>query len=449
MNLEQVYENLTGVSITEQEQIWDERGKGYFGEFLVFKTLFEGIDGPGKFLMNVEIPGLHTEKTEIDLMFLHPKGIFVFEVKHYKGTIYGKVTDRYWTQFFKTVKNNKFYSPVMQNNGHIEALRALIKKDVPIHSFVVFTHPEVIIRVTGRQENLTICRLEELRRMFNTVASSMPEVYDLEQLNNQYSSLLQYSKVRESQIPMDDSSLTLPEYLEMLTEEKKTLEAEYKKKRQKDIKIGLIAFLAVIIAAAIGAFGFVNIERKQADNRVEQYKMAADRALLSRDAAAQEAEKARAETDEMRRNFSHARPLQESGYNLTDSVLTASNVTVTPSKEIEKAVVISGTINIKSDTYSFLFSGSKIIVQLTDGTVKEYDLPSYNSSGLGFQEIFTYHNKPLSLSTYGHYLTLPELVPEEIEYIKLRNIGLCQFPFSTVLTRDIELELYSREDLPH
>lgn len=57
MNDEKIaYSNLTGIDIDEQRRIWDERGKGYYGEYLVFCTLYKNIIGNCKLLMNLTIP---------------------------------------------------------------------------------------------------------------------------------------------------------------------------------------------------------------------------------------------------------------------------------------------------------------------------------------------------------------------------------------------------------
>ncbi|MBQ5799166.1 MAG: NERD domain-containing protein, partial [Oscillospiraceae bacterium] len=93
MEIEQVYKQLTNVDIEEQKRIWDERGKGYYGEYLLFCELYKNVAGHGKILMNLNIPTESGGTTEIDLILIHETGIYVFEIKHYKGTIYGKDTD--------------------------------------------------------------------------------------------------------------------------------------------------------------------------------------------------------------------------------------------------------------------------------------------------------------------------------------------------------------------
>jgi hypothetical protein len=98
MGLNSIYKQLTSVDIDEQRQIWDERGKGYYGEYLLFCRLYKDIAGTGKILMNLDIPVDDVNKTEIDLLLIHETGLYVFEIKHHKGIIYGKDTDSVWTE---------------------------------------------------------------------------------------------------------------------------------------------------------------------------------------------------------------------------------------------------------------------------------------------------------------------------------------------------------------
>ena len=101
-DLKKIYQEMTSVDLDEQKRIWDERGKGYYGEFLVMQDLYLYLRGESKLLMNLEIPADDGKKTEIDLLLIHETGLYVFEVKYYKGTIYGKYDDSSWTQYFRT-----------------------------------------------------------------------------------------------------------------------------------------------------------------------------------------------------------------------------------------------------------------------------------------------------------------------------------------------------------
>ncbi|MFZ7101242.1 MAG: nuclease-related domain-containing protein [Peptococcaceae bacterium] len=121
---------------TEQKRIANLKGE--LGEYKI-NFQFERLPGDYKHLADVMIrstKGL----TQIDHIVVSPYGIFVVETKNYAGWIFGNQDNKYWTQTFHN-KKAKFYNPIWQNNGHIKALRELLKdyKDLKFHSIIAFT----------------------------------------------------------------------------------------------------------------------------------------------------------------------------------------------------------------------------------------------------------------------------------------------------------------------
>lgn len=51
----------------------------------------------GKILRNIYVPKDNGETSEIDLVYITQKGIFVFESKNYSGWIFGDGKSMYWT----------------------------------------------------------------------------------------------------------------------------------------------------------------------------------------------------------------------------------------------------------------------------------------------------------------------------------------------------------------
>lgn len=64
--------------------------------------------------------------TQIDHVVVSLYGIFIIETKNYKGWIYGKENDEYWTQNIYG-KKNKFKNPIHQNYGHVKAIEKLLE----------------------------------------------------------------------------------------------------------------------------------------------------------------------------------------------------------------------------------------------------------------------------------------------------------------------------------
>lgn len=62
--------------------------------------------------------------SQIDLVVATPQGLVAIEVKDYSGWLFGSERQRYWTQILNYGKEKyRFYNPIMQNAGHIKALK--------------------------------------------------------------------------------------------------------------------------------------------------------------------------------------------------------------------------------------------------------------------------------------------------------------------------------------
>ncbi len=137
----ELYEKETGKNVSQlyTDTFWgDNAQKGTLFEFYVFKQLYK-LAGCHKFLFNVILP---TDKgtTEIDVLFLHETGIYVYECKSYSGKIYGNEKYKMWNQYLDG-KKNQFYSPILQNQGHIKNLKKILseKESENIFSFIAFS----------------------------------------------------------------------------------------------------------------------------------------------------------------------------------------------------------------------------------------------------------------------------------------------------------------------
>lgn len=153
-----------------------------------------------KILNNVYIPTKNGKTTEIDVLMIHPLGIFVFESKDYSGWIYGNEKDYQWTQtlvsYGKTYKNH-FYNPIKQNEGHIKALKELIG-NVNTYSFVVFTNNCVLKKITRISNNSFLIYKSNLQKTLNNIienanVSSLSE----ENINIIYNKLYPFTQVSD------------------------------------------------------------------------------------------------------------------------------------------------------------------------------------------------------------------------------------------------------------
>ena len=81
--------------------------------------------------------------TQLDHVIVSPYGIFVIETKNHKGIIFGDCFGRVWTQVLNGAGKFKFYSPVLQNAGHIRHLSSQTRIPMQfMQGVIVFTNPD-------------------------------------------------------------------------------------------------------------------------------------------------------------------------------------------------------------------------------------------------------------------------------------------------------------------
>lgn len=149
-----------------------QRDIGRKGEYLTYLNLRKYEREGAKFLFNVYIPKEDKQTTEIDVLMITRKGIFVFESKNYSGWIFGSENQKNWYQTLPVGRGRKsskehFFNPIMQNRSHIKHLKAFMGEDIPMHSVIVFSNRCTLKGVDIKSDVKVIYR----ENVSNTVAS--------------------------------------------------------------------------------------------------------------------------------------------------------------------------------------------------------------------------------------------------------------------------------------
>lgn len=108
---------------------------------VILNLLKEGIN-PKAIFHDLYIQKPNREYTQIDVAVATKAGIIVLEVKDYSGWIFGNEHQKYWTQILAFGKEkHRFYNPVMQNYGHIQAIRiaSIVSNPSSIYSLGIFS----------------------------------------------------------------------------------------------------------------------------------------------------------------------------------------------------------------------------------------------------------------------------------------------------------------------
>lgn len=133
---------------------------GSYGEYLIYKKLRHHEMAGGKFLFNLYVPAPNGQNSEIDVLLITSKGLFVFESKNFSGWIFGNEAHKNWTQMLPQglgrSRKISFYNPVMQNGSHITHLRNYIAQDIPIWSIIVFSDRCTLKSITLNSDNVHV-----------------------------------------------------------------------------------------------------------------------------------------------------------------------------------------------------------------------------------------------------------------------------------------------------
>lgn len=184
-------------SLFKKQSTYSAYAKGKRTENVTYQSLLYYQNTGAKFISNLIIPSYQSNTTEVDLILICSKGIFVFECKNYSGWIFGNEAHKDWTQILPQgrgrCKKISFYNPIMQNEFHIRCLRNIIGRNVPMRSIIVFSDRGVLKDITINSENVSVINQCDLSYEIDEIYCQLPEIYSQVQINNIYEKLYAYT----------------------------------------------------------------------------------------------------------------------------------------------------------------------------------------------------------------------------------------------------------------
>ena len=177
--------------------------KGSYGEMLTERKLkmVSFLGRKGETLRNVYIPKDNGETSEIDVVFICQKGIFVFESKNYSGWIFGNEKDQYWTASFAGGQKNRFYNPVKQNRTHVKWLDNYLKSegfDVPMFSVIVFSERCELKKITMQSSDIAVIKRDLTYKTVKNIWDKAEDKLTDDQIDKIYEKLNVLTNVDEA-----------------------------------------------------------------------------------------------------------------------------------------------------------------------------------------------------------------------------------------------------------
>lgn len=172
---------------------------GRYTEYLTYEYLRQFENTGGKFLFNLIIPKMNGGTTEIDVLLICSKGLFVFECKDFGGWIFGNEAQKYWTQTLPSSiyhhNKERFYNPIMQNASHIKHLRPLVGESATIFSIIVFSERCTLMDIEVRDSNVPVVNICEVPDIVGSICSiTKRDAYSVMEINYIYNKLYEYTQ---------------------------------------------------------------------------------------------------------------------------------------------------------------------------------------------------------------------------------------------------------------
>lgn len=168
---------------------------GRRGEKLTERELklvrFLGRDG--KILRNVYIPKENGETSEIDVLYITQKGIFVIESKNYSGWVFGSEKNYQWTVSLSNGIKNKLYNPIEQNQTHMKWLQNYVGEDIPLFSIITFSE-RCTLKLKG-EFTVPVINRDHLYATIRNIWNKSEDKLSDEQVNELYEKLKELTKV--------------------------------------------------------------------------------------------------------------------------------------------------------------------------------------------------------------------------------------------------------------
>lgn len=168
--------------------------KGNYGEFLTFNYL-EKLNTYNKIMTNLYIPKEDGTTTEIDVIMIEATGIYVFESKNYSGWIFGNESHKNWTQSLNSKVKNKFYNPIWQNSGHVNALKRVVgieNKDI-FKSYIVFSERCELKKLNISAQDIKVLKRNNLFKIILEDIMTSPNVFTKKEIDQLYLKLQEYA----------------------------------------------------------------------------------------------------------------------------------------------------------------------------------------------------------------------------------------------------------------
>lgn len=178
---------------------------GLDGEAELYYRIKYLEDSGAKILRNVlltEMVGSSQKSTvsnEIDLLVINQQGLFVIECKNMSGMIVGEGQSTHWTQYKNGGGHIRFRNPILQNEGHIRALKREVGEGYKFYSVIAFS-PKGALAIENKPRSVWVGNWDDLPQWMNTINATGRGKLPQNRIDELYHRLLPYTQWSKQEI---------------------------------------------------------------------------------------------------------------------------------------------------------------------------------------------------------------------------------------------------------
>lgn len=166
---------------------------GRAGEYETYKAI-KDLPGYKKFVFNTYLEKEDGTTTEIDIIMIHEKAIFVIECKNFNSYITGDEKRKQWCASYAGGTEKHFFpNPIIQNSNHIRYLKQKLNGFNNIYSIIAFGNGAKIENIKKTSDSIKIIKTNEIDDIIKSIINSKYTTMTQERIDGIYNSLKKIS----------------------------------------------------------------------------------------------------------------------------------------------------------------------------------------------------------------------------------------------------------------
>ncbi|MFJ8237760.1 nuclease-related domain-containing protein [Ureibacillus sp. NPDC094379] len=199
---------LTGILLSvslykyENQQFSKLTGYSYF-QVLINKRVrstynlvrkLEKVKGEHKILWHLKLPN---SNKVIDLVFVHPSGVYVLNFQKETGWIFGREQDDEWVKAHHKERVGKFPNPIVDNNDALSFVNRVVPNldSKVVFSLITFSDKSTFHKIEINSVNVDVIKTNDLTKYWNDKNQQILSSNDITKVFNALTEFVEITEV--------------------------------------------------------------------------------------------------------------------------------------------------------------------------------------------------------------------------------------------------------------